>query len=63
MAIERSEGCNKMTCTSCSALFCYKCGQAVDGYDHFGEGRCILFDLDEIQRWEHQMAEQFGGFM
>lgn len=36
----------------------------IQNYDHFGEGRCILFDLDEIMRWEAQMAmQQQGGAM
>ena len=61
MAIQRSEGCNKMTCTSCGKHFCYKCGQVITSYDHFGEGKCILFDLDEIMRWEAQMAMQQMG--
>ena len=63
MAIQRSEGCNKMTCSNCSSHFCYKCGASITGYDHFGEGRCILFDMDEIMRWEAEMAMQQQGAM
>ena len=28
MAVEKSEGCNKMVCGHCNGKFCYKCGQA-----------------------------------
>lgn len=60
MAIERSQGCNKMTCT-CGAFFCYKCGKQIQGYDHFKEGsECILFDAAEILRWERRWEEQVG---
>jgi E3 ubiquitin-protein ligase RNF14 len=33
----RSEGCNKMTCPSCGALWCWRCGADIShaGYDHF----------------------------
>ena len=58
MAIERSEGCNKMTCGTCGAFFCYKCNQQIEGYKHYWNGNCVLFDLTEIQRWEHQMGQQ-----
>ncbi|KAL3133812.1 hypothetical protein ABBQ32_008286 [Trebouxia sp. C0010 RCD-2024] len=61
MAIERSEGCNKMTCSACGAYFCYKCNQQIEGYKHYWNGGCVLFDLDEIQRWEQQMGQQMMG--
>ena len=35
MAISKTEGCNKMVCR-CGQYFCYICGKAIDGYDHFG---------------------------
>ena len=61
MAIERSEGCNKMTCGSCGCFFCYKCGKEIDGYDHFKDGnQCVLFDEAEILRWERRWEEQVG---
>ncbi len=59
IAIQRTEGCNKMTCSSCGAYFCYKCQADISttGYDHFKEGgTCILFDQEEILRWERRMG-------
>lgn len=35
MSISKEEGCNKMECWNCGQYFCYKCNQAIDGYDHF----------------------------
>jgi E3 ubiquitin-protein ligase RNF14 len=72
MAIMRSQGCNKMTCGSCGAFFCYKCGKQVEGYEHFRAGGagtgggsessssspCVLFDDVEIARWELQFQLQ-----
>ena len=39
MAVQKSEGCNKMMCTNCGNYFCFKCGRAITGYEHF---RCII---------------------
>ena len=47
--VVKSEGCNKMRCGNCDAYFCYKCGDAVIGYEHFREGgKCSLFDVEAI---------------
>lgn len=51
MAISKGEGCNKVTCGNCGQYFCYQCNKAIKGYEHFREG-CVLFDDEEIQRWE-----------
>lgn len=61
MAIERSEGCNHMICTSCGGHFCYKCNQQIEGYKHYWNNNCILFDLDEIERWEAMMGHRMEG--
>eukprot|EP00741_Cyanophora_paradoxa_P021933 tig00021428_g21171.t1 len=53
--IEKTEGCNKMTCFNCNKFFCWKCNQIIDGYDHFGDGSCVMFDQEEINRWNAQM--------
>ncbi|KAI3860971.1 hypothetical protein MKW92_007012 [Papaver armeniacum] len=55
MAISKSEGCNKMECSNCGQYFCYRCNNAIDGYDHFKDGGCVLFELQEIQQWQERM--------
>eukprot|EP00887_Chlorella_sp_A99_P000419 scaffold13.g419.t1 len=40
-AVQKAEGCNKMTCGGCGAFFCYN-------------GECVLFDEEEVLRWEAQ---------
>lgn len=54
MAIVKSEGCNKMTCSNCGAYFCWRCNKRVEGYEHFRNGTCILFEVPEIAAWEMQ---------
>jgi E3 ubiquitin-protein ligase RNF14 len=50
-SIEKSYGCNHMTCSQCSTHFCFLCGcflLASSAYDHFsGQNSCNgrLFDL------------------
>ncbi|KAG6557573.1 hypothetical protein Mapa_000849 [Marchantia paleacea] len=52
MAISKTEGCNKMVCSNCGQYFCFKCGDAIAGYNHFADGKCRLFEEEEIQRWQ-----------
>lgn len=61
-AIERSEGCNKMTCSNCGAFFCFLCGKEVDGYGHFQGGACMLFDLADLaeQNWVRDLNLQLN---
>lgn len=56
MGIEKNGGCNKMTCGNCGCFFCWRCNRAVDGYDHFGSGSCVLFEQAEITAWERQQG-------
>lgn len=59
MAVQKSEGCNKMTCLNCGGYFCFQCGQAIKGYDHFRNSTsCVLLDQIEINRWEVQFNLQ-----
>ncbi|ONK55797.1 uncharacterized protein A4U43_C10F1080 [Asparagus officinalis] len=57
MAITRIEGCNKMQCSNCGQLFCYICGEAISGYDHFRES-CELFSQEMIVEWELRMNQR-----
>lgn len=61
MAIQKQDGCNKMVCGACGAYFCYRCGAAISGYEHFQSGACVLFEMDDIMRWEQQLAQQIHG--
>ncbi|WVN85387.1 uncharacterized protein L203_100532 [Cryptococcus depauperatus CBS 7841] len=55
--VEKSHGCNHMTCGRCNAHFCYRCGESIkpsDPYKHFNTpGKLCyqkLFDTDEHGR-------------
>ena len=52
--ISKIEGCNKMRCF-CGIAFCFVCGESGIDYSHFGDGKCELFSMHEIRRWENQM--------
>ncbi len=62
--VQKSEGCNKMTCL-CGTTWCWRCGRQVNGYDHFKEkDGCVLFDDSEVLRWEREfqgLMMMFGG--
>lgn len=46
-AIEKSDGCNKMTCSKCKTYFCWLCGKKLskeDPYYHFHNPKSECFD-------------------
>ncbi|KAI8823707.1 uncharacterized protein EV422DRAFT_618516 [Fimicolochytrium jonesii] len=71
LAVEKSEGCNHMTCNICRTHFCYVCGvklNAFNPYAHFNDpaSRCFraLFDRAEggagLGEWEQDAGEEEG---
>lgn len=57
--IEKTEGCNKMTCTYCNSFWCWRCGEVITGYDHFKDNaHCALFEQAEIDRWNAMFAAE-----
>uniref|UniRef100_A0A0X3PF71 RBR-type E3 ubiquitin transferase n=1 Tax=Schistocephalus solidus TaxID=70667 RepID=A0A0X3PF71_SCHSO len=53
--VQKRDGCNKMQCTACNAIFCWLCLTRLEkeGYAHFSKGRCAeqLFmphEIDEV---------------
>ncbi|TVU15933.1 hypothetical protein EJB05_39477, partial [Eragrostis curvula] len=54
MAIAKTEGCNKVVCGNCGQYFCFRCGKAIDGYEHF-KGDCKLYAQRDTAGWEKQM--------
>ncbi|WWC66318.1 uncharacterized protein I206_100219 [Kwoniella pini CBS 10737] len=68
--VEKSHGCNHMTCGRCNSHFCYRCGDPIkptDPYKHFNTpGKSCyqkLFDQEEIDRFQREAAggEVVGG--
>lgn len=39
-AIERNQGCNKMTCSKCKTTMCWICSESGIDYSHFSSGPC-----------------------
>ncbi|KAK9814225.1 hypothetical protein WJX72_002540 [[Myrmecia] bisecta] len=61
MAIQKSQGCNKMTCANCNTFFCYRCGREIEGYSHYKDSGCVLFEEAEILRWQDEWEAQQHG--
>ena len=57
MAVAKSAGCNKMTC-SCGTKFCNQCNEDITdiGYEHFYNGACDLFDQEALTAWNKEMG-------
>ncbi|KAI9057191.1 RWD-domain-containing protein [Trametes sanguinea] len=64
LRVEKSAGCNHMTCIKCGTHYCYRCGARLDRkspYKHFSvPGPCFskLFDMEEVDN-EWQPVEAF----
>ncbi|ORX36001.1 hypothetical protein BD324DRAFT_581472 [Kockovaella imperatae] len=66
--VEKSHGCNHMTCGRCQAHFCYRCGASIspqDPYAHYNRPgqACFekLFDQEEIDFYERQATVGVEG--
>ncbi|GAA5876788.1 hypothetical protein JCM8547_003166 [Rhodosporidiobolus lusitaniae] len=73
--VEKSHGCNHMTCGKCATHFCYRCGKSIsptDPYKHYNTpgGRCYghLFDFNPgqeppVEEWLGELldADEAGG--
>jgi len=59
MGVEKREGCNKVICR-CGHIFCFKCNKEIQGYEHYRDGRCLLFDEETLAAWERHVAGNGG---
>ncbi|KAJ3397492.1 E3 ubiquitin-protein ligase rnf14 [Lobulomyces angularis] len=59
-AIQKSEGCNHMTCSKCNTHFCYRCGNLINQlspYAHFNDknspcyGKLFDFNSEGNEEW------------
>lgn len=63
--VEKSMGCNHMTCSKCRQHFCYRCGEKLYGnpYEHFSTRNlpCYnkLFDFNSVDDddWVHALDD------
>ncbi|KAK9095542.1 hypothetical protein Scep_027011 [Stephania cephalantha] len=54
IAISRISGCNRMVCSNCGTIFCYRCGEAID-QGHSWE-KCRLLQVEEIEEREARIT-------
>jgi hypothetical protein len=54
--IQKTEGCNHMTCQGCRYEFCWICMGRFTGYDHFSTGRCR-----GLQNWSSNWTK-YGAY-
>lgn len=48
-----------MTCTACKHEWCWSCGDAYEGPDHFRGGRCVQFDDDYFEELGISRADYY----
>ena len=65
--VQKSSGCNHMTCVKCKQHFCYRCGQRLhpsNVYKHFSTpGRsCYMKLFDEVTDTEWEPMDAFEDF-
>ncbi|KAK5983933.1 RBR-type E3 ubiquitin transferase [Trichostrongylus colubriformis] len=65
--IEKNDGCNKMHCTNCDAMFCWLCERVLDKnnpYAHFNEegmGNCVNRLFEGVV--DPEMEDEDDGFV
>ncbi|CAF0753774.1 unnamed protein product [Didymodactylos carnosus] len=53
----KTDGCNKITCSSCGLYICYMCRQQINGYDHFtNNDRCTLSNTSEKIHYDEMVG-------
>jgi len=60
--IQKSSGCNHMTCPNCNTEFCWVCGKTITGsvYDHYENSSCYQFRYEAFPYIEVDDDDPFG---
>ncbi|GAA5865604.1 hypothetical protein JCM3774_002065 [Rhodotorula dairenensis] len=65
--VEKSQGCNHMTCAKCATHFCYRCGKSIsprDPYKHFATpGMTCYGKLFDFAPGQEPEPEQWVNFL
>ncbi|GAA5988778.1 hypothetical protein JCM10908_006166 [Rhodotorula pacifica] len=65
--VEKSQGCNHMTCAKCASHFCYRCGKSIsprDPYKHFSTpGMSCYGKLFDFAPGQEPEPEQWVNFL